>query len=80
MIYETELPTALIVLIRMGTGIVVMLAVSLVVGWIDFSRGWLPCLLVVLVQIALAFLFWLLSFIRARRDVKKMNERIAEKK
>ena len=79
MIYETELPTALIVLIRMGTGIVVMLAASLAVGWIDFSRGWLPCLLVALVQIAVAFLIWLLSCVRLRKDAKEMNERVAEK-
>ena len=79
LIYETGLPTGLKVLIHMGAGIVVMLATSLAVGWIDFSRGWLPCLLVALVQIALAFLLWLLSSVRMRKDAKEMNERIAEK-
>lgn len=79
LIYATELPTGLKVLIHMGIGVVVMLATSLAVGWIDFSRGWLPCLLVALVQIALAFLIWLLSCVRLRKDAKKMNERVAEK-
>ena len=40
LIYETDLPTSLKVLIHMGVGTVVMLAASLAVGWIDFSRGW----------------------------------------
>ena len=79
LIYATELPTGLKVLIHMGIGVVVMLAASLAVGWIDFSRGWLPCLLVALVQIAAAFLIWLLSCVRLRKDAKEMNERVAEK-
>lgn len=79
LIYGTELPTGLKVLIHMGIGVVVMLAASLAVGWIDFSRGWLPCLLVALVQIALAFLLWLLSSVRVRKDAKEMNARIAAK-
>ena len=79
LIYATELPTGLKVLIHMGIGVAVMLAASLAVGWIDFSRGWLPCLLVALVQIAVAFLIWLLSCVRLRKDAKEMNERVAEK-
>lgn len=79
LIYRTGLPTALKVLIHMGVGVVVMLAASLAVGWIDFSRGWLPCLLVAVVQIAVAFLVWLLSWIRSRKDAKEMNERVAAK-
>lgn len=79
LIYSTELPTGLKVLIHMGIGVVVMLAASLAVGWIDFSRGWLPCLLVALVQIAVAFLIWFLSCVRLRKDAKEMNERVAEK-
>lgn len=79
-VYETGLPTGLKVLIHMGTGIIVMLASSLAVGVIDFSRGWLPCLLVALVQIALAFLLWLLTSLRLRKDAKAMNERVAAKR
>jgi hypothetical protein len=79
LIYETELPTLLKVLIHMGTGIIVMLITSVVIGWIDFSRGWLPCLLIALIQIALAFLLWFLSCVKIRRDAKEMNKKIAEK-
>ena len=79
LIYETELPTGLKVLIHMGTGIVVMLITSVVIGWIDLSRGWLPCLIVAAIQIALAFLLWVLTCVRTRRDAKQMNERLVQK-
>ncbi len=79
LIYRTGLPMALKVLIHMGVGVAVMLAASLAVGWIDFSRGWLPCLLAAVLQIAIAFLVWLLSWIRSRKDAKEMNERVAAK-
>lgn len=79
LIYETELPTGLKVLIHMGTGIIVMLATSLVIGWIDFSRGWKVCLLYAALQIAVAFVLWLLTCVRVKKDAKQMNERIEEK-
>lgn len=79
LIYETELPTGLKVLIHMGTGVIVMLATSLAIGWIDFSRGWKACLLYAALQIAVAFILWLLTCVRIKKDAKQMNERIEEK-
>ena len=79
LIYGTELPTGLKVLIHMGTGILVMLAVSAAVGIIDFSRGWKICLVTAGVQISIAFAIWALSCVRIRRLAKAMNERISEK-
>ncbi len=79
LIYGTELPTAIKVLIHMGTGCIVMLATSLIVGWIDVSRGWLPCLLVAAVQIGVAFLLWVLTCVRVRRDAKQMNKHLSAK-
>ena len=78
LIYETELPLPLKALIHMGIGTAVMLITSIVIGWIDFSRGWLPCIAVALVQITVAFLFWFFSCVRIVRDAKKMNKKIAE--
>ena len=78
-IYETELPAGLKVLIHMGTGIAVMLVTSVLIGWIDFSSGWLPCLIIIAVQIAIAFVLWTLISVRTRRDAKQMNERLAQK-
>ncbi|MBO4384521.1 MAG: DUF3021 domain-containing protein [Clostridia bacterium] len=80
LIYNTDLPTGLKVLIHMGIGITVMLAVSVAVGLIDFSRGFTACLIVAGVQIAVAFTVWALSCVRVRRLAKEMNGRIAEKK
>ena len=79
LIYETELPTGLKVLIHMGTGTIVMLATSIVIGWIDFSRGWLPCLLIAGIQIAVAFILWLLTCVRTSKDAKQMNDAIENK-
>lgn len=79
MVYDTGLPTGLKVLIHMGTGTIIMLAVSIWVGWIDFSRGWLPCLLIAAVQIAVAFILWLLTCVKTKKDAKEMNERIEQK-
>ena len=79
LIYQTELPTALKVLIHMGIGCIVMLATSCIVGWIDISRGWLPCLLVAVVQIGIAFLLWALTCVRVRRDAKQMNKHLSAK-
>ena len=79
LIYETELPTGLKVLIHMGTGTIIMLATSIVIGWIDFSRGWLPCLLIAGMQIAVAFILWLLTCVRIRKDAKQMNEAVEKK-
>ena len=79
MIYETELPTGLKVLINMGTGTIIMLATSIVIGWIDFSRGWLPCLLFAAFQIAVAFILWLLTCVQTKKDAKEMNEQIEKK-
>ena len=80
LIYETELPTGLKVLIHMGTGTIVMLATSIAVGWIDFSRGWKVCLLIAGIQIAVAFILWLLTCVRIKKDAEDMNKRIEDKK
>lgn len=79
LIYNTDLPTGLKVLIHMGIGVTVMLGVSVAVGLIDFSRGWKVCLIVAGLQIAVAFIVWALSCVRVRRLAKEMNGRIADK-
>ena len=78
LIYGTELPVWLKVLIHMGTGIIIMLAVSVAVGWIDFSRGWKPCLMFAGMQIAAALIAWAVDWMQARRAAKRMNERLAD--
>ena len=79
LIYGTELPVWLKVLIHMGVGIIAMLAISVAVGWIDFSRGWIACLLFAALQIAAAFIAWTFDCLSIKNLAKKMNERVAEK-
>ena len=79
LIYGTELPTWLKVLIHMGVGITAMLAISIAVGWIDFSRGWKSCLLFVALQIVAVFIAWAVDCLSIKNLAKKMNERMAEK-
>ena len=79
LIYGTELPTWLKVLIHMGVGITAMLAISIAVGWIDFSRGWKSCLLFIALQIAAAFIAWAVDCLSIKNLARKMNERMAEK-
>ena len=79
LIYGTELPVWLKVLIHMGTGITAMLAISIAVGWIDFSRGWKSCLLFVALQIVAVFVAWAVDCLSIKNLAKKMNERMAEK-
>ena len=78
LIYGTELPTWLKVLIHMGVGITSMLVISIAVGWIDFSRGWKACLLTAAVQIAVAFIAWAFDCLSIKNLAKKMNERMTE--
>ena len=79
LIYSTELPVWLKVLIHMGVGITAMLAISVAVGWIDFSRGWKSCLLIVALQIVAVFIAWAVDCLSIKNLAKKMNERMAEK-
>ena len=77
LIYGTELPTWGKVLIHMGVGITAMLAISVAVGWIDFSRGWKACLLFAALQIAVAFIAWAFDCLSIQKLAEKMNERMA---
>ena len=79
LIYGTELPTWLKVLIHMGAGITAMLAISVAVGWIDLTRGWKACLIFAGIEIAVAFIAWAVDCLSIKNLAKKMNERIAKK-
>ena len=79
LVYGTELPTWLKVLIHMGVGITAMLAISVAVGWIDLTRGWKACLVFAGVEIAVAFIAWAFDCLSIKNLAKKMNERVAVK-
>ena len=79
LVYETELPMALKVLIHMGIGCMVMTGASILAGWLRPERGLIPFLVTLGVQIALAFLIWAYSFHRAKRLARAVNEQLRAK-
>ena len=79
LVYETELPMALKVLIHMGIGCTVMTGASILAGWLRPERGLVPFLVNLGVQIALAFSIWGWNLLRAYKLAKQMNDRMQEK-
>ena len=79
LVYETELPMALKVLIHMGIGCTVMTGASLLAGWLRPEQGLKPFLATLGVQLACAFLIWGWNLLRAYKLAKQMNDRMQEK-
>ena len=70
LVYETELPMALKVLIHMGIGCLVMTGASILAGWLRPEQGLKPFLAMLGVEIASAFLIWGWGLLRAKRLAK----------
>ena len=79
LVYETELPTGLKVLIHMGIGCLVMTGASILAGWLRPEQGWKPFLAMLCAELACAFLVWGLGLLRSRKLAKQMNDRLREK-
>ena len=79
LVYETELPMALKVLIHMGIGCLVMTGASILAGWLRPEQGLKPFLAMLGVEIASAFLIWGFGLLRCRKLAKAMNDRLQEK-
>ena len=79
LIYETELPMALKVLIHMGIGCLVLTGASILAGWLRPELGWKPFLTMLGAELVCAFLVWGWGLLRARRLAKEMNDRLREK-
>ena len=79
LVYETELPMALKVLIHMGIGCTVMTGASILAGWLRPEQGLKPFLAMLGVELASAFLLWGWNLLRAYKLAKQMNDRMQEK-
>ena len=79
LVYETELPMALKVLIHMGIGCTVMTGASILAGWLRPEQGLKPFLAMLGVELACAFLLWGWNLLRACKLAKQMNDRMQEK-
>ena len=76
-VYESEsVPRPLKVLFHMGIGCIVYTVTAFAVGWIDSAASPLKLVLIVLAQLALAFLIWLGFMVYYRREAKAINARI----
>ena len=80
LVYETELPMGLKMLIHMGIGCTVMTGASILGGWLRPELGLKPFLAMLGVELASAFLLWAFCLLRARRLAREMNDRLREKR
>lgn len=79
-IYRSErLPLILQFLFHMGIGCTVYVIVAISVGWLPIQLGWKRCILIILLQLAVAFLIWLGYSFHYWKLAKNMNEKIQEK-
>ena len=79
-VYSNEkLHNAVKVMIQMGIGCAVMLAVAFSVGWIPVESGWKICALAVVGYLLSAFIIWLGFSCYFRREAKQINKKIQQK-
>lgn len=80
-VYRKEsLPLPVRVIIHMGTGCVVYTVTAYAVGWIGGTATIRQGIMIALVQLAVAFVIWLLFLRYYRAEAKKMNDKIQEMK
>ncbi|MBR4430743.1 MAG: DUF3021 domain-containing protein [Clostridiales bacterium] len=80
-VYNREsLPYPIKVIIHMGIGCSIYTAVAFAVGWFGGSVTLVQGLIIAGIQLAVAFVIWFCFMRFYRREAKKMNEKIQEKK
>lgn len=73
---KDNLPMPIRVIIHMGIGCVVYTVVAYAVGWIGGSVSIGQGIIIVAVQLAVAFVLWFLFMSYYRAEAKKMNDKI----
>ncbi len=80
LVYDSKrLSFGLKLLIHMGIGCTIMLAVAFYVGWIPLEAGWKMTVLVVACEMVMAFIIWLAFYAHYKRLAKQMNRKIRKK-
>lgn len=80
LIYENEnIPYLLQVVFHMGIGCAVMLIVAFTVGWIPSAGGVSVVLLSVAIEIAAAFLIWMVITVHYKNEAEQINRKLQEK-
>ena len=77
---KDNLPMPVRAIIHMGIGCVVYTLVAYAVGWLGGSVTIGQGILIVAIQLAVAFVIWLLFMRYYRAEAKKINDRIQEMK
>lgn len=78
-IYHNEkLPFAFQFIFHMGIGCSVYLIASFCVGWIPVSLGLTNCIIIVVGQLAVAFLIWLCFSFHYRKLAKDINKKLQQ--
>ena len=76
-VYSNDnLPVPIRVIIHMGIGCVVYTIVAYAVGWIGGSVSIWQGIIIAAIQLAVAFIIWLIFMLHYRREVREMNEKI----
>ena len=77
---KDNLPMPIKVIIHMGIGCVVYTIVAYAVGWIGETASIGQGIIIVAIQLAVAFIIWFLFMRYYRAEAKKMNDKIQEMK
>jgi hypothetical protein len=80
-IYNKEnLPMPIKVIVHMGIGCIVYTIVAYSIGWIGTSVSLLQGIIIVAIQLSVAFLIWFLFMRYYRKEAKILNDKIQELK
>ncbi|MGI6071447.1 MAG: DUF3021 domain-containing protein [Lachnospiraceae bacterium] len=71
-----RVPYALQVVFHMGIGCAVMLITAFAVGWIPTDRGPLVIILTIAVEIAVAFIVWIIISVIYKKEADKINKKL----
>lgn len=77
---KDNLPMPIRVLVHMGIGCMVYTIVAYSVGWIGNIPGFGRKILVVALQLGVAFIIWFLFQTHYRKEAKKLNDKIQNMK
>ena len=77
---KDNLPMPIRVIIHMGIGCVVYTVVAYAVGWIGSSASIGQGIIIVAIQLFVAFIIWFLFMRYYRNEAKKINDKIQEMK
>lgn len=80
LVYESQKISLLLkILIHMGSGSVIMLITSFMVGWIPLSLGLFIPASIILSMFITAFIIWFCFFTYYKKQAQKINKKIKEK-